>query len=63
MITCMLGLILHRKENETRIKPDGRTLFLVNVPPDATERELVLFFKHAGTVEKVVFGNGTQAPG
>lgn len=35
--------------------PSGRTLFLVNVPPDATERELTVLFKHAGTVEKVVF--------
>lgn len=35
--------------------PDGRTLFLVNVPPDATERELITFFKHAGTIERVVF--------
>ncbi|KZP21556.1 hypothetical protein FIBSPDRAFT_919531 [Athelia psychrophila] len=35
--------------------PGGRTLFLVNTPPDATERELVLLFKHAGTVEQVVF--------
>ncbi len=40
--------------------PDGRTLFLVNIPPDATERELVLFFKHAGTVEKVVFDEETK---
>ena len=30
-------------------------MFLVNLPPDATEREVVLFFKHAGTVERVVF--------
>ncbi|KAF8638617.1 hypothetical protein AX17_002158 [Amanita inopinata Kibby_2008] len=35
--------------------PDGRTLFVVNVPPDATERELVLVFKFCGTVERVVF--------
>ncbi|KAG0698903.1 ribosomal RNA-processing protein 7-domain-containing protein [Suillus ampliporus] len=35
--------------------PEGRTLFLVNVPPDATERELVLLFKHCGTVERVTF--------
>src|ERR1700733_877183 len=35
--------------------PDGRTLFLVNVPPDATERELLLFFKHCGTIERAVF--------
>jgi ribosomal RNA-processing protein 7 len=40
--------------------PDGRTLFLVNIPPDATERELVLFFKHAGTVEKVIFDEETK---
>ncbi|KAF4619834.1 hypothetical protein D9613_004817 [Agrocybe pediades] len=35
--------------------PEGRTLFLVNLPPDTTERELVLFFKNSGTVEKVIF--------
>jgi ribosomal RNA-processing protein 7 len=35
--------------------PNGRTLFLVNVPPDATERELVLLFNHCGTIESVVF--------
>ncbi|KAI6036053.1 hypothetical protein PISMIDRAFT_123225 [Pisolithus microcarpus 441] len=34
--------------------PPERTLFLVNVPVDATERELSLFFRHAGTVERVV---------
>lgn len=43
------------------ILPEGRTLFLVNVPPDATDRELMLFFRHAGTVEKVVFGDDTQS--
>lgn len=35
--------------------PDGRTLFLVNVPPDATERQISQFFKHCGTVERVEF--------
>ncbi|KAG5653362.1 hypothetical protein H0H81_000863 [Sphagnurus paluster] len=35
--------------------PDGRTLFMVNVPPDATERELGQLFKQCGTVEKVIF--------
>jgi ribosomal RNA-processing protein 7 len=43
------------KKNVSKTLPDGRTLFLVNVPPDATERELVLLFKNCGTVEKVVF--------
>jgi ribosomal RNA-processing protein 7 len=40
--------------------PDGRTLFLVNVPPDATERELILFFKHCGTVERVIFDSDEE---
>lgn len=35
--------------------PEGRTLFLVNLPPDATEREISLLFKQSGTVEKVIF--------
>ena len=35
--------------------PEGRTIFMVNVPPDATEREITLLFKSCGTVEKVVF--------
>ncbi|KAF9266128.1 hypothetical protein L218DRAFT_96649 [Marasmius fiardii PR-910] len=35
--------------------PDGRTLFLVNIPPDATERELIMLFKPYGTIERVVF--------
>ncbi|OJT09518.1 Ribosomal RNA-processing protein 7 -like protein [Trametes pubescens] len=38
--------------------PEGRTLFLVNVPPDATERELTVLFKPCGTVERVVFSTG-----
>ncbi|KAI0690837.1 ribosomal RNA-processing protein 7-domain-containing protein [Cytidiella melzeri] len=35
--------------------PDGRTLFLVNIPPDATEREITHLFKSCGTIEKVMF--------
>ncbi|KAJ7481662.1 ribosomal RNA-processing protein 7-domain-containing protein [Mycena latifolia] len=31
------------KKQASQTLPDGRTLFLVNVPPDATERELVVF--------------------
>ncbi|TEB32195.1 hypothetical protein FA13DRAFT_1628529 [Coprinellus micaceus] len=42
------------RNRKTTDLPTGRTLFLVNVPPDATERELVLLFKPCGTVEKVV---------
>src|SRR6266576_3228488 len=35
--------------------PEDRTIFIVNVPPDATEREITFLFKSCGTVEKVVF--------
>ena len=41
--------------------PEDRTIFMVNVPPDATEREIVFLFKSCGTVEKVVFD--TDRPG
>ncbi|KAJ7805772.1 ribosomal RNA-processing protein 7-domain-containing protein [Mycena olivaceomarginata] len=48
------------KKTVSQALPDGRTLFLVNVPPDASERELVLLFKPSGTVEKVVFDLDAQ---
>jgi len=41
--------------NATTLLHPGRTLFLVNLPPDATERELSLFFKPYGLVEKVIW--------
>lgn len=41
--------------------PAGRTLFLVNVPPDSTERELTQFFKSSGTVERVAFDGDAEA--
>lgn len=53
--------ILYAKAHESSSKstkltfPPERTLFLVNVPVDATERELSLFFRYAGTVERVAF--------
>ncbi|KAF8906730.1 ribosomal RNA-processing protein 7-domain-containing protein [Gymnopilus junonius] len=50
------------KSHSAKILPQGRTLFLVNLPPDTTERELVLFFKHAGTVEKVIFDFDIKEP-
>ncbi|KZV87361.1 hypothetical protein EXIGLDRAFT_680044 [Exidia glandulosa HHB12029] len=37
--------------------PEGRALFLVNVPPDATEHELSTLFSSYGTVEKVLFSS------
>jgi ribosomal RNA-processing protein 7 len=42
--------------NVTKMEwPEDRTIFMVNVPPDATEREIVLLFKSCGTIEKVAF--------
>ncbi|KAG8935740.1 Ribosomal RNA-processing protein 7 [Tulasnella sp. 418] len=45
----------HKSARESPL-PDGRTLFVVNVPPDATARELSMLFKPCGAVERVVFG-------
>ncbi|KIM59206.1 hypothetical protein SCLCIDRAFT_126550 [Scleroderma citrinum Foug A] len=51
----------HRSSRSTNSAfPSGRTLFLVNVPIDATDRELSLFFKYAGTVERVIFDQYEQ---
>ena len=63
-VTHYLYARLHSssKSDSSKILPDGRTLFLVNVPPDATERELVLFFKKSGTVEKVLFDFDVKEP-
>ncbi|KAG6854269.1 hypothetical protein C0991_008962 [Blastosporella zonata] len=44
------------------VLPEGRTLFLCNVPPDATERELSQLFKQSGTVEKVIFDLDAAEP-
>ena len=40
--------------------PNGRTLFVVNIPPDATERELTLFFNTCGTVEYIIINQDAQ---
>ncbi|KAF9058201.1 ribosomal RNA-processing protein 7-domain-containing protein [Panaeolus papilionaceus] len=50
------------KSDSQKLLPEGRTLFLVNVPPDASERDLVLFFKHSGTVEKTIFDFDVKEP-
>ncbi|TFY83113.1 hypothetical protein EWM64_g896 [Hericium alpestre] len=42
--------------------PEGRTLFVVNVPPDATEREIILLFQSScGTIEKIIFDSDRGA--
>ncbi|KAF8834785.1 hypothetical protein BDN67DRAFT_1006022 [Paxillus ammoniavirescens] len=45
----------HASKSKNPILPADRTLFLVNVPVDATDREVSLFFKNCGTVERVVY--------
>src|SRR4051794_35091018 len=35
--------------------PPNRTLFVVNIPPDASERELITLFTKQGVVERVAF--------
>ncbi|CAE6523471.1 unnamed protein product [Rhizoctonia solani] len=44
-----------KNTTDAAVKPDGRTLFLVNVPCDAIDRDLISLFKFAGTVERVIF--------
>jgi ribosomal RNA-processing protein 7 len=39
--------------------PEGRTLFMVNIPPDSTDREVALLFRSCGTLERVVFDSDT----
>lgn len=50
----------HSAAKKNDALPVGRTLFLVNVPPDATERDFVQLFKEAGTVERVVFNTNSN---
>ena len=54
--------------NESRwsralVDAEDRTLFLVNVPPDATTRDLVRIFASVGIVEKCVFSSDEVPPG
>ncbi|KAG9002359.1 Ribosomal RNA-processing protein 7 [Tulasnella sp. JGI-2019a] len=47
-----------------RSLPEGRTLFLVNIPPDATTRDISQVFAPCGVVETVLFGyTGTRLGG
>ncbi|KAI0034372.1 ribosomal RNA-processing protein 7-domain-containing protein [Vararia minispora EC-137] len=40
--------------------PQDRTLFIVNLPPDATARELSLLFRSCGAIEKAVFDSDAE---
>ena len=50
------------KKAKGNVLPEGRTLFLANIPPDATEREIVVLFKYCGTVERVIFDLDSREP-
>ncbi|KAG6880709.1 hypothetical protein C0993_005075, partial [Termitomyces sp. T159_Od127] len=50
------------KKASQKSLPEGRTLFLSNIPPDATERELSQLFKQSGTIERVVFDADAAEP-
>lgn len=52
----------HRSRAQDTVYPEGRTLFLVNVPVDATDREISLLFKSCGTVERVVYNRDSREP-
>jgi ribosomal RNA-processing protein 7 len=41
--------------------PHDRTLFVVNIPPDATEREMTVLFSKAAPVERVSFSGQDHA--
>ncbi|KAG8846150.1 Ribosomal RNA-processing protein 7 [Tulasnella sp. 330] len=58
----------HEAQNGTsmshRALPEGRTLFLVNIPPDATTRDISQVFSSCGLVERVLFAyTGTRLGG
>jgi len=50
----------HVSKSQDAVYPEGRTLFLVNVPVDATDREIALFFKPCGMVERVMYDRNTS---
>ncbi|KAI9574146.1 ribosomal RNA-processing protein 7-domain-containing protein [Boletus coccyginus] len=57
--THVLYARAHLSKSRDVTYPEGRTLFLVNIPVDATDREISLFFKSCGTVERVVYNRGS----
>ncbi|KAG9313323.1 ribosomal RNA-processing protein 7-domain-containing protein [Chiua virens] len=60
--THVLYARAHRSKSQDVSYPEGRTLFLVNIPVDATDREISLFFKACGTVERVVYDRDSESP-
>lgn len=60
--THHLYIRAHASRTTSYDLPTDHTLFLVNVPPDATERELITLFSTCGTIDKVKFGGQGALP-
>ncbi|KAF8130349.1 ribosomal RNA-processing protein 7-domain-containing protein [Boletus edulis] len=58
--THILYARAHLSKSQDVVYPEKRTLFLVNIPVDATDREISLFFKSCGTVERVVYNRDSR---
>ncbi|KAG6371930.1 ribosomal RNA-processing protein 7-domain-containing protein [Boletus reticuloceps] len=58
--TLILYAHAHLSKSQDVVYPEKRTLFLVNIPVDATDREISLFFKSCGTVERVVYNRNSR---
>ncbi|KAF8447281.1 ribosomal RNA-processing protein 7-domain-containing protein [Boletus edulis BED1] len=58
--THILYARAHLSKSQDVVYPEKRTLFLVNIPVDATDREITLFFKSCGTVERVVYNRDSR---
>lgn len=56
-ITHQLYFRLHETRKVDPELPSGRTLFVLNVPVDATEAHFERLFRRCGTVDKVIFKN------
>lgn len=60
--THRLYIRAHASRTASDDLPTDRTLFLVNIPPDSTERELIMLFSTCGTIDKVKFGGQEALP-
>jgi ribosomal RNA-processing protein 7 len=56
-VTHQLYFRLHETRKVDPDLPSGRTLFVLNVPVDATEAHFERLFRRCGTVDKVIFKN------
>ena len=60
--THYLYIRAHASRTASDDLPTDRTLFLVNVPPDSTERELTTLFSTCGAIHKIKFGGQEALP-